>query len=311
MAESVALFALLLDAAIGWPHWIYIRIGHPVGGFAHIINICEQLWNKSQYRGVSRRISGILTAMILLLVAGGTAWLFEWVVYAYCGTAGWPLLAIAAFPALAQRSLYDHVRRVAHALRAGELENGRAAVAMIVGRDTVRLDEQGIARAAIESLSESFCDGVVAPLFWLMVLGLPGIWIYKAVNTADSLIGHPEPEYLAFGWAAARCDDILNLIPARLSGVLICLAGCGGWRILWRDHAKHASPNAGWSEAAIAGALKLRLAGPISYDGQEYLKPHIGDGRSPRPTDICRALRLYIRASGLLWITTGGIIWLH
>ena len=310
MVET-ALLALALDAAIGWPGWLYRRIGHPVGCFASIIQYCERRWNQSHYHAASRKIFGILTVVILLLVAGGAAWLFEWLVYAYFGAAGWPLLAIAAFPALAQRSLYDHVKQVAHALSGEGLENGRAAAAMIVGRDTADLDEQGIARAAIESLAESFCDGIAAPLFWLLVLGLPGVWAYKALNTADSLIGHAEPEYRAFGWAAARCDDVANLIPARLSGILICIAGFGGWRILRRDHGKHASPNAGWTEAAMAGALKVRLAGPISYDGQIYKKPYIGDGGSPVRTDIFRALGLYIRACGLLWLITGGIAWLH
>lgn len=311
MVESVALLALLLDAAIGWPNRLYRHLGHPVGGFAKIIHICERRWNKSHYLGASRKMSGILTVTILLLVAGGGAWLFEWFVYAYLGPASWPLLAIAAFPALAQRSLYDHVRRVAHALHGGELDNARTAVSMIVGRDTDNLDEQGVASAAIESLAESFCDGIAAPLFWLLVLGLPGIWAYKALNTADSLIGHPEPEYRAFGWAAARCDDAANLIPARISGLLICIAGYGGWQVLWRDHDKHASPNAGWSEAAMAGALQIRLAGPISYDGKNYVKPFIGNGRSPDPADIFRAVGLYVRACGLIWLITGGILWLR
>src|SRR5690606_36862019 len=194
MVESVALLALLLDAAIGWPNRLYRHLGHPVGGFAKIIHICERRWNKSHYLGASRKMSASLTGPILLLVAGGWAWRFEWLVYACLGPASWPLLAIAAFPALAQRSLYNHVRRVVDTLHGGELVNARTAVSMIVGRDTDNLDEQGVASAAIESLAESFCDGIAAPLFWLLVLGLPGIWAYKALNTADSLIGHPEPE---------------------------------------------------------------------------------------------------------------------
>jgi adenosylcobinamide-phosphate synthase len=199
---------------------------------------------------------------------------------------------------------------VEHALRSGDLSQARIAVGMIVGRDTAALDEAGIARAAIESLSESYCDGVAAPFFWLLLLGLPGVWAYKAVNTADSLIGHREERWRAFGWAAARMDDALNLIPARIGGALICIAGGGGWRTMARDARSHASPNAGWTEAAMAGALGLRLAGPIAYDGIMQDKPWIGSGRaSAGPGDIRRALRVYRRACLLLWLVAGGVAW--
>ena len=180
---------------------------------------------------------------------------------------------------------------------------------MIVGRDVAALDEAGIARAAIESLAESVCDGVVAPLFWLLVAGLPGLWAYKAINTADSLIGHREDRWRAFGWAAARTDDIANLLPARLSGVLLCLVG-GGWRTMLRDARNHASPNAGWPEAAMAGALDLRLAGPIAYDGVILAKPYIGDGRTDATAaDLRAALAVYRRACVLLLVIAGGIAW--
>ena len=183
---------------------------------------------------------------------------------------------------------------------------------MIVGRDTAALDENGVARAAIESLAESFCDGVAAPLFWLLLLGLPGVWAYKAVNTADSLIGHREARWRAFGWAAARFDDLLNWIPARLAGALICLAGGGGWRILRRYARKHASPNAGWPEAAMAGVLGLRLAGPVAYDGVVHDKAWIGDGDNAAGGDeIDRALAIYLRACLLLWLIAGGALWLR
>ncbi len=170
---------------------------------------------------------------------------------------------------------------------------------MIVGRDVAQLDEAGVSRAAIESLSESFCDGVAAPLFWLLTLGLPGVWAYKAINTADSLIGHREERWRAFGWAAARVDDGANLIPARLGGVLICLAGGGGWSVMIRDARRHASPNA---------ALGLRLAGPVNYDGEAHDKAWIGTGRtSAGAADIRRALAVYRRACLLLWLVAGGV----
>ena len=223
---------------------------------------------------------------------------------------GWLLVALCAAPGLAQRSLHDHVAPVARTLANDDLPAARQAVAMIVGRDTAALDPPGVARAAIESLAESFCDGVVAPLFWLLVAGLPGLWAYKAVNTADSMIGHREPRWRAFGWAAARTDDLANLVPARLAGALLCMAGRGGWRTMMRDAGRHASPNAGWPEAAMAGALGLRLAGPVAYDGVLIDKPWIGDGRAdPGAADIDRSLRLYRTACAACWVIAGGVAW--
>lgn len=309
MAEPIALTALALDAAFGWPRALYRRIGHPVGLFARLIEGCEAQWNRPDYRFAARRTLGVLTLLILLLVVAGPAWALQHALLASFGAYGWIGVAVLAWPALAQRSLFDHVRAVADALDGNDLPGARSAVGMIVGRDTASLDPAGVARAAIESLAESFCDGVAAPLFWLLILGLPGVWAYKAINTADSLIGHPEPPLRAFGWAAARCDDLANLVPARLSGALICLGGGGGWGVLWRDHGKHASPNAGWPEAGMAGALGLRLAGPVRYGGVAVEKPWIGDGRDPDLVAMGQARRLYLRALALAWIVAGGVQW--
>ena len=298
----VELAALMLDAALGWPHRLHARIGHPVGAFARIISACERRWNRP---GRWRRLGGVATLLLLLFTAIIGAWLVETAITQLLGRWAWAGIALAAWPALAQRSLFDHVLPVIKALEAGNLAAARRAVSLIVGRDTTTLDKAGIARAAIESLAESFCDGVVAPLFWLIVGGLPGVWAYKAANTADSLIGHREEPFAAFGWAAARFDDLLNLVPARLSAALLCIAAGGGWRILWRDHARHASPNAGWPEAAMAGALRIRLAGPIHYDGVPHDKPWIGgEGREATPATARAALGLYIRACALLWLVT-------
>jgi len=312
MAEPVALTALALDAAFGWPTALYRRLGHPVGLFARIIDRCEAGLNKPNRSFAMRRALGMLTLLLLLIVAAGPAWAIQsWLLAAFGGW-GWIGVAILAWPALAQRSLFDHVRAVADQLDCGDLPAARSAVGAIVGRDTAELDDAGVARAAIESLAESFCDGVSAPLFWLLLLGLPGIWAYKAVNTADSLIGHREDRWRAFGWAAARTDDVANWIPARLSGAILCLAGRGGWRVLRRDARNHASPNAGWLEAAMAGALKLRLAGPIAYDGVMHDKPWIGDGRRDADAgDIDRTLTIYLRACLILWLIAGGALWLH
>lgn len=310
MAEPVALAALALDAALGWPAALYRRIGHPVGLFAAAIDACEARWNRPDATFAKRRMLGIATLLLLAVGTGCLAVALEHLLSAMMGDAAWIGAAILAWPALAQRSLFDHVRAVAAALDTGQLPAARAAVGAIVGRDTAALDENGIARAAIESLAESFCDGVAAPLFWLLLFGLPGVWIYKAINTADSLIGHREERWRAFGWAAARTDDVANLIPARLAAVLICLAGGGGWRVLYRDAGKHASPNAGWPEAAMAGALGLRLAGPIAYDGVMHDKPWIGDGQTRASAfDIRHALRIYGLACLLLWLIAGGAAW--
>lgn len=310
MAEPVALAALAIDAACGWPASLYARIGHPVGGFARLINACEATGNRPDLREKTRKITGICTILLVVFAGAGTAWIAEYTIRQVLDSYAWFALALLAWPALAQRSLDDHVRPIALALEGGDLAQARQAVAQIVGRDTATLDEPAIARAAIESLAESFCDGVVALFFWLLALGLPGLWAYKGINTADSLIGHREPRWRAFGWASARLDDLANLIPARLAGILLCIAGGGGWRTMWRDARLHASPNAGWPEAAMAGALDLRLAGPIAYDGVVCEKPWIGTGRTAATgSDIRRALRLYRRACLLLWLIAGGAAW--
>lgn len=310
MAELVGLAALGLDAALGWPSALYRRIGHPVGLFAYVIETSADRWNIPAFSFGKRRLLGVAAVVLLVTSVGGTAWLIQSLLVTHLGPYAWLAIALLAWPALAQRSLFEHVRRVAAALDEGGLDAARTAVGAIVGRDTASLDESGIARAAIESLAESFSDGVAAPLFWLLLLGLPGVWAYKAINTADSLIGHREDRWRAFGWAAARTDDLLNLIPARLSGLLICLGGAGGWRTLWRDSGKHTSPNAGWPEAAMAGVLDLRLAGPIAYDGVRHAKRWIGHGREQATAlDIHRALRVYTAACALLWLIAGGAAW--
>jgi adenosylcobinamide-phosphate synthase len=309
MTDGAPLAALALDAALGWPGWLHSRLGHPVGLFAAIIDRCARRWNRPERSGAGRRWRGAWT---MAIVAGGAfvaAWALETALRGWLGPAAWPVIALLAWPGLAQRSLDDHYRPIATALEAGDQAAARQAVGMIVGRDTGALDAAGVARAAIESLAESFCDAVVAPLFWFAILGLPGLWAYKAINTADSLIGHKEEPFGDFGMAAARIDDAMNLIPARLSAILICLAGGGGWRVLWRDHGNHASPNAGWPEAAMAGALGVRIAGPARYDGVMLDKLWIGSGAEPGLRAMARARRVYHRSCGLLWIGTGVAAW--
>jgi adenosylcobinamide-phosphate synthase len=301
LAEPVALVAMVIEAAFGWPDRVYRAVGHPVGLFARAIGGAERAWNIGSER--RKRAAGVVLIVLLLAVTIVPTWAIEHITSPF-------IVAVLAVPGLAQRSLYDHVAPVRRALAAGDLPQAREAVARIVGRDVERLDEAGVARATIESLAESFCDGVVAPAFWLLVGGLPGIWAYKALNTADSLIGHREPRWRSFGWAAARADDVANWIPARLAGALICIVGPGGWHIMARDARKHASPNAGWTEAAMAGVLGLRLAGPLAYDGVMHDKPWIGEGRSEASGgDIARGLAVYRRACLALWLIAGGIAW--
>jgi adenosylcobinamide-phosphate synthase len=310
MADPAALAALLIDAAIGWPSGLYARIGHPIGAFARLIDKAEWRWNRVTDSDAARRTRGIVLVLMLVALAAATGWGIEQAARRIAGEHAWLLIALAAWPALAQRSLFDHVRAVATPLMQGDLPNARRRLSQIVGRDTDQLDESGIARAAIESLAESFCDGVIAPLFWLLLLGLPGIWAFKAISTADSLIGHREERWRAFGWAAARTDDVANWLPARLSGLLLCLAAPGGWRAMRRDHAAHASPNGGWPEAAMAGALGVALGGPVAYDGAMHAKPWINrEGRAARPADLRRALAFYVRACILAWLITGALAW--
>ncbi|MEL7739813.1 adenosylcobinamide-phosphate synthase CbiB [Citromicrobium bathyomarinum] len=310
MADPVLAAAMALDAALGWPGWLYRRVGHPVGGFARIISASADILNRADRSVWQRRLGGVATVLAVIAAAGGVAWAAQAIVWQTLGENGWPVVAILAFPAIAQRSLIDHVRAVSSALAAGDLPAARQAVAMIVGRDTAALDEAGVARAAIESLAESFCDGVIAPIFWFAFLGLPGVWMFKAINTADSMIGHIEEPWRDFGWAAARIDDAANFVPARLAAILICLAGLGGWRIMWCDHARHASPNAGWPEAAMAGALGVRLAGPISYDGVGHDKPFIGSGGEATPGDLRRGIRIVSLAWLITLIIAGAFAWL-
>jgi adenosylcobinamide-phosphate synthase len=228
-------------------------------------------------------------------------------------------VALVGTVGLAQRSLFEHVNNVLTSLRTGDLPASREKVSHIVGRDTRQLDAAGVSAAALESLAESFNDGIVAPAFWFLIAGLPGLFAYKVINTADSLIGHKEERWRAFGWTAARVDDVANLVPARIAGVLLVLAGLRGFGVMLSDAAKHASPNAGWPEAAMAGALRIKLGGPATYDGVLHERPVFGTGPAPGVAELHRGLRLYVVACGLLWlaiaavgvVTAGGASWLR
>jgi len=303
------LAALVVEAAQGYPQRLYAVIGHPVTWLGALISRLDHALNLDGASFAARKAAGI-AALLILLATTLAAALILTDLCRMLGPLGLLPLALLASTLLAQRSLHEHVAAVAEGLERGGLTGGRKAVAMIVGRNPESLDEAGVARAAIESLSENFSDGVVAPAFWLGAAGLPGIALYKAINTADSMIGHKTPRHLAFGWAAARLDDLVNLPASRLTALLLVAAAAldrdgdasGAWRAVRRDAGRHKSPNAGWPEAAMAGALGLRLAGPRIY-GETRVEDHwMGDGRAEATAaDIRRALRLCVRACGLLW----------
>ena len=295
MQIFLAPLALILERLFGYPRPLLEVIRHPVIWMGSLISLLDARLN----HGTGRRLKGALALAILLLVTGGIAAALAWLTRLV--PAGWIVEAVLATTLLAQKELGRAVDAVAVALD-HSLEAGRRQVAEIVGRDPETLDSPGIARAAIESLAESTSDGIIAPLFWLVIGGLPGIALYKAVNTADSMVGHLSERHREFGWASARLDDLLNWIPARLTALL--LAGAAfwvrganaeqAWTAALRDARRHKSPNAGWPEAAMAGALGFALGGPRTYRGETVDLPQFGSGRVDLgPADIRKALELY------------------
>lgn len=295
MHVFLAPLALLLERLVGYPTPLYKAIRHPVVWMGALLDWLDKTLNK----GTHQRLKGVLALLILLAVTAAIT------VAIHLGLSlipfGWVIEAILATTLLAQKELARAVRAVADALDTS-LEAGRRQVSQIVGRDPETLDSAGVSRAAIESLAESTSDGIIAPLFWLVLGGLPGIALYKAINTADSMIGHKTERHLQFGWAAARLDDLVNWLPARLSALLVAGAAFWvtgaeaekAWTTALRDARKHSSPNAGWPEAAFAGALGYTLGGPRSYAGENIDLPSLGTGRRDLgPADIRNALALY------------------
>ncbi len=292
---AIAAVALLIERLLGYPNGLQHWIGHPVEWMGKLIGWLDRFFNDPP----TDRIRGV--SALLMLLAITLAVTLPITHYLRSTESGWIVEALLASTLLSQKSLEDHVRAVADGLSTS-LEEGREAVRHIVGRDPQRLDASGVAKGAIESLSENMSDGVTAPLFWLLIGGLPGIALYKAINTADSMIGHKTDQYFDFGWPAARLDDLVNLIPARMTGWVIAAAGAltGGTsgadavRTMARDAPQHVSPNAGWPEAAMAGALGISLGGPRSYDGRKVDLAWMGNGRQKLAArDIKDALRLY------------------
>jgi adenosylcobinamide-phosphate synthase len=298
--------ALLLEAAAGYPPALYAAIGHPVTWLGALIAWMDRVLNRETAPSVVRRIAGVAAVVVLVGVTLAVTVPLQLLLDRPFAML---LLVPLAASLPAQRSLNDHVASVAADLERG-LEAGRRSVGLIVGRNTSVLDEAAVARAAIESLAENTSDGVVAPAFWMAALGLPGAAVYKAINTADSMIGHKTPRHRAFGWAAARLDDLVNLPASRLTALLFAVAALvtpgasagRALRVAIRDARKHRSPNAGWPEAAMAGALGLKLNGPRRYGDDWVHDSFMGDGRrEATPADIRAALRLYRRAMAVQW----------
>ena len=296
MSATLLIPAMLLDAALGEPKWLWDRYPHPAVMMGRAIGWADRRFNDGRHR----RAKGAAVMTALGLAAMGLGW----VIHAIPDFGMLEIIAAAIL--LAQKSLVQHVRAVADELRLS-LAGGRRAVSMIVGRDTANLDGPAISRAAIESAAENLSDGIIAPAFWFLIGGLPGLMLYKITNTADSMIGHRTPRHEEFGWAAARFDDLLNLIPARLTAILIAVTH--GWfdaRPILRDAPLHRSPNAGWPEAAMAVVLDTALSGPRAYHGEMRDYPWVWpEGRrDPGPADIDAACTALWRAwGGMLALT--------
>lgn len=309
---AMMLVGCLMDIAIGWPDALFRRIGHPVTWIGAVITFLERRLNHRSAR--HRFWMGALTTTVVVALSGGVALLAQallpggWIGSLIGGILVWPLIAI--------RSMHEHVEAVQRPLASKDTAHARQAVSMIVGRNPERLDDAGIARSALESLAENTSDGIVAPVFWGVLAGLPGIAAYKAINTLDSMIGHRNPRYAQFGTVAARLDDLANLLPARLTGGVFALVSGRlqkALAIMWRDAQAHRSPNAGWPEAAMAGALGVRMSGPRIYDTHVADEPWLNKtAPDPTATDLKRGMALYRRAMacmvlGLVALSLGGI----
>jgi adenosylcobinamide-phosphate synthase len=297
---SLIAAAWTIEVVFGWSDWLHKRIRHPVVWLGILIAALDRTFNRAGNIGPVRYASGVVATVFVVSVAAGLAWLIGAILPESWW--GFAIEALIASSLIASRSLYAHVAAVWQPLATGDLDSARYAVAQIVGRDPATLQEDGIVRASLESLAENASDGVIAPVFWGVIFGLPGIAAYKTINTLDSMIGHRSDRHAEFGGFAARVDDLVNLIPARMTGALIAVASLkpSAFQVMLRDAGKHRSPNAGWPEAAMAGGLGIRLSGPRFYAGQIHDEPWLnGTERDPEANDLNRGLALYCAAMGL------------
>ena len=300
-ALTLMLAAWAIEAAFGWPDWLYRLVRHPIVWLGWLIRWLEARLNNRNWTHMARYVVGAVASLLVISVATLAALALSRGLSG--GIAGFLIEALIASSLLASHSLYTHVRAVAEPLAGKDLAGAQKSVSLIVGRDPSELDEAGVARAALESLAENTSDGVIAPLFWGALLGLPGLAAYKAINTLDSMIGHQNQRYTAFGGFAARLDDIANLVPARLTGILFSISSASlkAFGVMWRDARHHRSPNAGWPEAAMAGALGVRLSGPRIYGDTTSHEPWLNEG-APNPTadHLKRGLILYVKSLSIM-----------
>lgn len=297
---QLALFTLVLESVIGYPDKLNKRIPHPVIWFGRLITYFDNKLNISTDSDHAQKRKGLISLLVFVAIAFSVGLVIQGFL-SLVGAIGFLLLVLLSTTGLAQLSLDTHVQRVYKDLIKNDLVAARNSVSMIVGRDPDKLSKTEVITAALESLSESFNDGVVAPAFWLLIGGLPGLSVYKIVNTADSMIGHRNEKYKNFGWAAAKFDDLLNYIPARLSGLLIVIACRRGLRTMLQQAKLHDSPNAGWPESAMAGGLKIKLGGPATYSGEVLIRPIFGNGNFPTLKDFKKGIRISRIAHFLLW----------
>ncbi len=310
MTGGELALACMLDAVAGDPRWF----PHPVRWMGSVINWCDRCVHRFLLSPVKQRMAGLLLAIGL----PGAAYAVGTGLIQFAGSIDvlWGSVAtvLLAWTTLAARDLIDHVRSVQRALHASSLTEARAAIAKVVGRDTDEMAEPDIVRATVETIAESTADGIIAPLFYLVIGGAPLALAYKAISTLDSMIGHMDERYRWFGWASARLDDVVNFIPARLTALLLVLsegivarswpAMQRAWQILLRDGGAHPSPNSGHPEAAMAGALGVQLGGSNRYDGLLVERPCLGDPDQPLTSEhIGRALQL------MLWTSLLGVLW--
>ena len=297
------LIALCIDRLIGWPDFLFRRFSHPVVGIGHIISLFERNLNKTTWSTSLRRTTGFLTVLFLMVGFAILGFLILLIIPE--GPIGVLATSFLVWPLIAAKSLAGHVAAVAEPLKANDLPEARKAVSMIVGRNSNQLGSNDIARAALESLAENTSDGVTAPLFWGVLLGFPGVLIYKFVNTADSMIGYKNERYRDFGWASARIDDLVNYIPARLTSFMYAIISRNTLRVLritFRDASQHRSPNAGWPETSVAASIGVKLSGPRIYENVKTTDPWLNkDGRDPTGSDLFSGLKLFDR---FLWAIT-------
>jgi len=311
---SALFLALIIDAIIGDPDWLWRKTSHPVVWIGHIISKLDERFNTSTDGQKQRQQKGLYALVFLIVLGAAFGFLLQFLIGGLA--LSWVIEALVVAIFLSSRSLYDHVARVVAKLENADLGEARVAVGQIVGRNPQTLDRAGVARAAIESLAENFSDGVVAPAFWYLVAGLPGLIVYKMINTADSMIGHKTDRHLDFGRATARLDDLVNLLASRITAIFCVIviainhgirAAKNAWNTIGQDAANHRSPNAGWPEAAMAGGLDIALSGPRTYEGESDNELWINEnGRKQIDhNDIKMALRLYTTGVLILAVIVG------